>query len=52
MKGPLTVIKPLKQRSKSAITNNMFQIAAKMGVDGMESVSAKLSELFDSGSGQ
>jgi hypothetical protein len=25
MKGPLTVIKPLKQRSKSAITNNMFQ---------------------------
>jgi hypothetical protein len=34
------------------VTNNMFQIAAKMGVDGMESVSAKLSELFDSGSGQ
>ena len=25
MKGPLSVIKPLKQRSKSAITNNMFQ---------------------------
>lgn len=25
MKGPLTLIKPLKQRSKSAITHNMFQ---------------------------
>jgi hypothetical protein len=34
------------------VTNNMFQIAAKMGVDGMESVSAKLSELFDTGNGQ
>ena len=34
------------------VTNNMFQIAAKMGVEGMDSVSAKLSELFDSRSGQ
>ena len=34
------------------VTNNMFQIAGKMGVEGMESVSAKLSELFDSGNGQ
>jgi hypothetical protein len=34
------------------VTNNMFQIAGKMGVEGMESVSAKLSELFDTGSGQ
>lgn len=25
MKGPLTLIKPLKQRSKSALTKNMFQ---------------------------
>jgi hypothetical protein len=38
--------------STALVTNNMFQIAAKMGVDGMESVSAKLSELFDTGNGQ
>lgn len=25
MKGPLTLMKPLKQRSKSALTTNMFQ---------------------------
>lgn len=25
MKGPLTLIKPLKQRSKSALTKNMFR---------------------------
>lgn len=25
MKGPLTIMKPIKQRSKSAITTNMFQ---------------------------
>ncbi len=31
------------------ITNNMFQMASKMGVDGMESVSSKLTELFDTG---
>jgi hypothetical protein len=31
------------------VTNNMFQIAAKMGVEDMENVSAKLSELFDPG---
>ena len=24
MKAPLTIIKPLKQRSKSALTSNMF----------------------------
>ena len=28
------------------VTNNMFQIAAKMGVDGMDAVSARLTEVF------
>ena len=30
------------------VTNNMFQIASKMGVDGMDGVSARLSEYFSS----
>lgn len=28
------------------VTNNMFQIAAKMGVEGMDAVSARLTEIF------
>jgi hypothetical protein len=34
------------------VTNNMFQIASKMGVNGMDVVSARLSELFSTGEGQ
>jgi hypothetical protein len=34
------------------VTNNMFQIASKMGVNGMDVVSARLSELFSVGEGQ
>jgi hypothetical protein len=31
------------------VTNNMFQIAAKMGVSGMDTVSSRLTELFSTG---
>jgi hypothetical protein len=34
------------------VTNNMFQIASKMGVNGMDVVTARLSELFSAGEGQ
>jgi hypothetical protein len=35
MKGSLTIMKPLKQRSKSALTSNMFQDPDKVEADSL-----------------